>query len=156
MLTFGKFTNFTAIKKPANSKIIELFRVNMGNKTEVAEALNVSRRALYNWIEDDSDLKEAIESQEEANIDFTESKLFARIEGYEHPDTHISNFQGTVTVTDITKHYPPDATSIIFFLKTRAKHRGYIERQEVTGKDGAPLVAQSYFLPDGTEISFPQ
>ena len=126
----------------------------MGNKTEVAQSLNVSRRALYNWIEEDSDLKEAIEAQEEANIDFTESKLFSRIEGYEHPDTHISNFQGTVTITDITKHYPPDATSIIFYLKTKAKHRGYIERQELTGKDGKDLGVQIYKLPDGTRIEF--
>lgn len=126
----------------------------MGNKTEVAQSLNVSRRALYNWIEEDSDLKEAIEAQEEANIDFTESKLFSRIEGYEHPDTHISNFQGTVTITDITKHYPPDATSIIFYLKTKAKHRGYIERQELTGKDGKDLGVQIYKLPDGTTIEF--
>ena len=154
MTIFDKFTNFTAIKKPSNSKIIELFRINMGNKTEVSEALNVSRTALYNWIEDDSDLKEAIEAQEESNIDFTESKLFSRIEGYEHPDTHISNFQGTITVTDIIKHYPPDPTSIIFYLKTRAKHRGYVERQEITGKDGSPLEVQVYTLPDGTEINF--
>lgn len=126
----------------------------MGNKTEIAEALNVSRTALYNWIEGDSDLKEAIEAQEEANIDFTESKLFARIKGYEHPDVHISNYQGVVTETDLTKHYPPDPTSIIFFLKTKAKHRGYIERQEVTGKDGSPLAVQIYKLPDGSEIEF--
>lgn len=145
----------TVIKKPINSKIIELFALKMGNKTEIAEALNVSRTALYNWIEEDSDLKEAIEAQEEANIDFTESKLFARIDGYEHPDVHISNYQGNVTETPLIKHYPPDPTSIIFFLKTRAKHRGYIERQELTGKDGAPLASQTYLLPDGTEISFP-
>ena len=126
----------------------------MGNKTEVAEALNVSRTALYNWIEGDSDLKEAIKAQEEANIDFTESKLFARIDGYEHPDVHISNYQGMITETPLIKHYPPDPTSIIFFLKTRAKHRGYIERQEITGKDGEPLAVQIYKLPDGSEIEF--
>ena len=73
MTIFDKFTNFTAIKKPSNSKIIELFRINMGNKTEVSEALNVSRTALYNWIESDKDLKQAIEQQEESNIDYVES-----------------------------------------------------------------------------------
>lgn len=125
----------------------------MGNKTEVAKALNVSRFAIYDWIEKDSDLKKAIEAQDEANIDFTESKLFERIDGYEHPDTHISNFQGKITITDIVKHYPPDATSIIFYLKTKAKHRGYIERQELTGKDGESLI-QTYILPDGSEIEF--
>ena len=126
----------------------------MGNKTEISEALGIARKTLYEWIDKDSDLKEAIEAQEEANIDFTESKLFARIEGYEHKDVHISNFQGRVTITPLIKHYPPDATSIIFYLKTKAKHRGYIERQEFTGKDGEPLGVQIYKLPDGSEIEF--
>jgi hypothetical protein len=30
-------------------------------------------------------------------------------------------------------------TGIIFYLKTKHKHRGYIERKEITGKDGVPL-----------------
>lgn len=125
----------------------------MGNKTEIAKALNIGRRTLYDWIEKDSDLKDAIELQDEANIDFAESKLFERINGYEHDDIHITNYLGNITKTEIIKHYPPDPTSIIFFLKTKAKHRGYIERQEITGKDGDPLI-QKYVLPDGTEINF--
>lgn len=108
----------------------------MGNKTQVSESLGVARKTLYEWIDKDPDLKASIHQQEEANIDFTESKLFARIEGYEHDDTHISNYQGEITVTPLTKHYPPDPTSIIFFLKTKAKHRGYVERQEITGANG--------------------
>ena len=31
-------------------------------------------------------------------------------------------------------------TAIIFFLKTKAKHRGYVERHEYTGKDGKDIV----------------
>jgi hypothetical protein len=33
-----------------------------------------------------------------------------------------------------------DTTAMIFYLKTQAKERGYIERQEVTGADGTPLM----------------
>jgi hypothetical protein len=43
-----------------------------------------------------------------------ERSLYERATGYSHPDTHISNYQGTVTQTEITKTYPPDPTSIIF------------------------------------------
>ena len=32
-----------------------------------------------------------------------------------------------------------DKAAIMFFLKCRAKDRGYIERQEFTGKDGTPI-----------------
>ena len=27
----------------------------------------------------------------------------------------------------------------MFYLKTKGKHRGYVERNETTGKDGGPL-----------------
>ncbi|MDO5653127.1 MAG: helix-turn-helix domain-containing protein [Brachymonas sp.] len=45
--------------------------------------------------------------------------LFKRATGYSHPDTHISNYQGEVTITPIEKHYPPDPASMIFWLKNR-------------------------------------
>lgn len=35
-----------------------------------------------------------------------------------------------------------DKTSIIFTLKTLGKHRGYSERYEVTGADGAPIKSE--------------
>lgn len=112
------------MKKPANDIIIKLFESKMGNKTEVALALNVTRQALYNWIEKDSDLKETIKQQEEANIDFVESKLFEKIQGIETIKTNTNG-------DEVYYSLPPSDTAIIFFLKTRAKHRGYIERQEI-------------------------
>lgn len=75
----------------------------------------ISRSTFYNWKNTDSEFAEGIIEANEAAIDHVESKLFGRVD---------SN----------------DTTAIIFFLKTRAKERGYVERQEVTGKDGDPLV----------------
>ena len=96
----------------------------MGNKTEVASSLNVSRQALYNWIESDKDLKQAIDQQEESNIDFVESKLFEKIQGVEIVKTNANG-------EPVYYSLPPSDTAIIFFLKTRARNRGYVERQEI-------------------------
>ena len=111
------------MKKPANDIIIELFRSKMGNKTKIAEALNVSRYSLYEWIKKDPALKQEIEQQEEANIDFVESKLFEKIKGIEMVKDNPNGEHSYYTL-------PPSDTAIIFFLKTRAKSRGYIERTE--------------------------
>lgn len=126
-------------KKPSNEQLIELCRVKMGNITDIADSCNVSRQTIYAWLDKDKDLKIAFEQQIESNIDFVESKLFQRIEGYEDKDLYISQYQGDIVSEDIIKHYPPDVTAIIFFLKTRAKERGYVERTELTGKDGEQL-----------------
>ena len=33
-----------------------------------------------------------------------------------------------------------DVASTIFFLKTKGKGRGYVERTEITGSEGAPII----------------
>ena len=111
------------MKKPANDIIIELFRSKMGNKTKIAEALNVSRYSLYEWIKKDPALKQEIEQQEESNIDYVESKLFEKING-------IGLMKEDKNGEPVLYTLPPSDTAIIFFLKTRAKSRGYIERTE--------------------------
>jgi len=51
------------------------------------------------------------------------AKLFHRAMGYEHEDVHVSNYQGVITVTPLVKHYPPDTTAAIFWLKNRQPQR---------------------------------
>lgn len=74
----------------------------------------VDRRTVYRWIEDDEDFAQAVHAVGETACDFVESKLFQLIE------------EGN-----------PQA--VIFFAKTRMKHRGYTERMELTGSGGHSL-----------------
>lgn len=79
---------------------------SFGNVSEAVKKANIGRATHYKWMNQDPEYKEAIEGLEDVTHDFVEHQLLKSInEG--------------------------DKTSIIFYLKTKAKHRGYVERQEV-------------------------
>jgi hypothetical protein len=44
-----------------------------------------------------------------------------------------------------------DTTAMIFYLKTKGKHRGYVERQELTGKEGGDLTFRVVYGDDGIQ-----
>lgn len=75
-----------------------------GILTEAAKKLGCSRQTLYNYMKRYTTVKEAYNEANEKNKDFVEGKLMDAID------------KGNVT-------------AMIFFLKTKAKDRGYIERR---------------------------
>ena len=90
---------------------IEAVKGSRGFITAIARRLNISRTQVYNLQNKWPKLAQAIADEREALKDFPESKLFSQID------------EG-------------NTTAIIFYLKTQAKDRGYIERQEISGPDG--------------------
>lgn len=92
--------------KEAKEKFLELYKKNACNISVTCSQVGVSRRWYYENRKKDSKFEEELASMEEEMIDFAETQLFRNIkEGKE--------------------------TSLIFFLKCKAKSRGYIERQEI-------------------------
>jgi hypothetical protein len=75
---------------------------------------------------EDEEFKKAVEEIQEVAIDYVESKLFEKIEGV----TVLGKGQ-TIDNEPPTYIIPPSDTAIIFYLKTKGKKRGYIERQEI-------------------------
>lgn len=39
--------------------------------------------------------------------------------GYSHPETHVSNYMGDITKTELIKHYPSDTVAAFIWLKNR-------------------------------------
>lgn len=100
---------------------------------ELALFLDISERTLNNYKEKYPEFMQSIkEGKETANANVTKS-LYQRAIGYSHPDVHISNYQGEITVTDITKHYPPDTAAAFIFLKnrTRKQEEPWQDKQDV-------------------------
>lgn len=70
-----------------------------------ARRLGVTRSTIYSAIKKHASVREAVEDARERTTDLAEGKLFSKISD-------------------------GDMTAIIFYLKTQAKNRGYVERQE--------------------------
>jgi hypothetical protein len=115
-------------------KVLEALRKSLGVVSTACVSANLARSTFYNWLSSDEEFKLAVEEVQEEAIDITESKLFERINGYSHPEEKIFNYEGGIVRADTTKHYPPDTTAIIFYLKTKGKKRGYIEKTEIDHK----------------------
>jgi hypothetical protein len=96
-----------------------------------AEAANIDRGTHYNWMANDPEYKAAVDAINEATIDFVESKLMQLIDG---PTREVVTQMGIETIKE-----PPVTAAAIFYLKTKGKSRGYVERQEITGAEGGPI-----------------
>jgi hypothetical protein len=92
--------------------MLEALEKSLGVVTAACKSVDIARETHYRWMREDSDYKAAVEEIGDVAIDFAESQLHKQIK------------EGNSTAT-------------IFFLKTKGKKRGYVERQEVdvnTGK----------------------
>ncbi len=111
---------------------------------EMAAFFGVSEATFHRWKHAHKDFCESIkEGKADADAKVA-AALYQRAVGYSHPDVHVSNYQGEITVTPLTKHYPPDTGAALIWLKNRQpdKWRDRIEHQAdvtVNGPDGAAL-----------------
>lgn len=92
-------------RKPTHKELISVYEKKGCNVTATCKALGINRTTFYNWRKRSERLDAMLEEVEESIIDYAESKLVEHIQ------------EG-------------DTTCLIFFLKTKGKKRGYVERVE--------------------------
>ena len=102
--------------------MLERLSDRMGNISKACADCNIARSTHYLWLESDPEYKGEVESLTEGLIDHVEDKLIEKINGVSIAKG--VDDDGKPIVYDV----PPSDTAIIFFLKTRAKKRGYIEK----------------------------
>lgn len=107
---------------------------------QLADFLDISEATLNNWKNDYPKLLESIKNgKERADAEVAQS-LFHRAKGYSHKEDKIFNNNGEIVRAETIKHYPPDATSAIFWLKNRQKANWRDKQEhEHTGADGEPI-----------------
>lgn len=87
---------------------------------KLAEFFGVTETTINNWKLKHPEFIESInKGKHQADATVAQS-LFNRATGYSHPETKIATFNGEITDTkDVIKHYAPDPTAAIFWLKNR-------------------------------------
>ena len=90
----------------AQKRVLKCLEETHGVVTSAVKKAKVSRTQFYKWINDDESFKKEVEEIQDSTLDFVEGALFKQIE------------EGNIT-------------GQIFYLKTKGKHRGYVERQEI-------------------------
>ena len=79
---------------------------NLGVVTSACRTAGGGRTTFYKWLKQDKQFNEAVKELDNVSLDYAESKLLENIRANKE-------------------------TSIIFYLKTKGKKRGYSERSEL-------------------------
>ena len=94
-------------------KLVESLEKSLGVVTTACKQTGVNRSTFYDWYNKDEEFRKAVDDIGNVALDFAESQLHKQIKD-------------------------GNSTATIFYLKTKGKRRGYVERQEITGADGSP------------------
>lgn len=100
------------------AQFIQAIKNHRGLLTVACQKVNICYHTYRRWYKENEEFQKevdkALEQAHEKTTDYAEDKLFEAMERNE-------------------------LTATIFYLKTKGKKRGYVERQEITGKDGESL-----------------
>lgn len=102
-------------REKKKDEFLEVFSQKANNIHLTCKAIGIDRVTYYNWMKDDEAFREKVNALEESDIDAAETALKRQI-------------------------LDGNTTAIIFYLKTKGKSRGYIERQEISGNGGLEIV----------------
>ena len=87
-------------------QLLKALEKSLGIVSTACESIGISRTTYYKYYNEDKDFKRSVDSIGDIALDCAESQLFELIK-------------------------EKNVTAIIFYLKTKGKKRGYIEKQEV-------------------------
>jgi hypothetical protein len=133
MTTKKELNNLSKKRKNTAERIIQALGETQGLLSLAARKAGISYATVKRYAAEFPTVKMAVQDAKSSTLDFAEGKLYQAIA------------QGNLS-------------AIIFYLKTQGKGRGYIERNEITGREGEPLVPPvvEFHMPDGAVIKPPR
>lgn len=126
--------------KPEFAKQAEKLCALGATDVELADFFDVEVRTIYRWKSEHDTFCQALKVGKDVADERVARSLYARANGYEHDEVDIRVVSGEIVQTPIRKHYPPDTTAAIFWLKNRRKEewRDKIDH-ELGGPNGGPI-----------------
>ena len=110
--------------------MIEALEKSLGVVTTACKTVGISRQTHYEWLREDGQYRDAVDDIGDVALDFAESQLHKQIQSGE-------------------------VSSTIFYLKTKGKKRGYVERSEVDHSGSMQNVVTLFQIPDnGRRIEY--
>ena len=102
---------------------------------QLAIFFDVSEQTINAWKHKHPSFLESLRRGKEIADARVAQALFSRATGYEHPEDDIKAVNGEIVITPTIKRYPPDPTSMIFWLKNR-QPKLWRDKPESEGADG--------------------
>lgn len=126
--------------KKGDIDLQQLYRMAAAGLTDaqMAQVIGISRASLSEYKKDPA-FHEVLKKGKAISDARVVRSLFERATGYEHDSEEIKVIGTEVVRVPTIKHYPPDPTAIIFWLKNRDPEN-WRDKHEFTGEDGGPLV----------------
>lgn len=121
---------------------------------ELADFFEVDARTLYRWKNDNEAFCQSLKAGKNEADERVERSLFARATGYEHDEVDIRVIDHAIVQTPTRKHYPPDTTAAIFWLKNR-RSAEWRDRQDIqhSGPNGGPIETKAELNVSGLSTS---
>tara|TARA_A100001201_G_C4086469_1_gene200653 strand:+ start:403 stop:753 length:351 start_codon:yes stop_codon:yes gene_type:complete len=94
--------------------ILQALENSLGVVTVACKQANIPRSTYYKWLKEDKEFADQVKEIENIALDFAESQLHSQIK------------DGSTSAT-------------IFYLKTKGKKRGYVEKQELDLTSAQPV-----------------
>lgn len=123
---------------------------------EIADILGINPLTLYRWRNTHPEFCKALKTGKDEADERVKRRLYDRALGYTTTEQNIVKIRDEfghekIEIVTIEKHYPPDPTSLIFWLKNRQPNEWRDKQStEHLGADGKPVD-----LPTRIEIVSP-
>ena len=90
---------------------------------QISDLIGVQVSTFDKWKASNPKLADTLERGKCQADALVEQALYHKAIGYSHPDIQYFNYRGRIIAQPCTKHYPPDTTAQIFWLKNRRRER---------------------------------